>query len=474
MKLQFLSLAAGFAYLAQAGDVRQLGDSDFKSAIASEDLALVKFYAPWCGHCKKMAPEYEKAATTLAANDPPVMLAEVDCTVHQDTCQKHGVSGYPTLKIFRNGEASEYNGGRSANDFVKIMAGQAGPASAEIKDVAKVEKVLNSQANVVIGFFESEKADGFSAFTKAANELRESVKFSHTFSAEVAAAAGAEVGQVVLFRPKVMKSKFEDQTIVYDKEKFSAGLIRNWAIEKAPGLAPVVEPQDFNNMGFPRVVSIFNVNYDLDPKGTQYWRNRVMKVAQNYPDLKFAVGAYESWGGLVNELGLNFDKSPIVVLFKDAGSKYVMNAEFDPKGVAFGQFLDDFQADKLTKHVKSEEEPASQGANLKLTANNFDTHVDGSKDAFIKFHAPWCGHCKSLAPKWEEMAAEFENDENVVIGEMDATANDVPPQFEVSGFPTMYWVPKGSLGNPVKYQQARETKDLVNYVKNNRAGKDEL
>ena len=68
-----------------------------------------------CGHCKRLAPEYEKAATTLAADDPPIPLAKVDCPANNALCSEYGVTGYPTLKIFRGGEySSDYQGPRSA------------------------------------------------------------------------------------------------------------------------------------------------------------------------------------------------------------------------------------------------------------------------------------------------------------------------------------------------------------------------
>ena len=75
-------------------------------------ICIISFHR--CGHCKKLAPEYEVAATTLKNNDPPIPIAKVDCTAETKTCEKYGVSGYPTLKIFKNGQfASEYNGERS-------------------------------------------------------------------------------------------------------------------------------------------------------------------------------------------------------------------------------------------------------------------------------------------------------------------------------------------------------------------------
>lgn len=84
-------------------DVVHLTESNFDSTLQSESSVLVMFYAPWCGHCKNMKPEYEKAAATMKKEKIPGILAAVDVTKETALAEKHNVRGFPTIKYFRDG-----------------------------------------------------------------------------------------------------------------------------------------------------------------------------------------------------------------------------------------------------------------------------------------------------------------------------------------------------------------------------------
>lgn len=80
-----------------------LTDETFNATVEQEPLMMVYFFAPWCGHCKRLNPDYEKAAQTLWDNTPRIKLAKVDATVETALARRFDVQGYPTLLVFRNG-----------------------------------------------------------------------------------------------------------------------------------------------------------------------------------------------------------------------------------------------------------------------------------------------------------------------------------------------------------------------------------
>jgi len=114
-----------------ATSVLHLDDGSFDRTLAQKKKTLVMFYAPWCGHCKKMKPEYSLAAQELESGKKksPYILAAVDATKSAATAQKFNIEGYPTLKYFENGE-HKYDVGqaRTQQELVDWMKNPQAPA----------------------------------------------------------------------------------------------------------------------------------------------------------------------------------------------------------------------------------------------------------------------------------------------------------------------------------------------------------
>lgn len=157
MKLAVFALA--FLALAFADEITKdegvlvLTEKNFEQALSENEFVLVEFYAPWCGHCKALAPEYAKAAGMLAEKDSPIKLGKVDATEESKLAEKHEVRGYPTLKFFKNGKAMEYNGGRTADTIVNWVEKKTGPPAVTIEDVEAAKKFVEDNTIAVFGFF---------------------------------------------------------------------------------------------------------------------------------------------------------------------------------------------------------------------------------------------------------------------------------------------------------------------------------
>jgi protein disulfide isomerase len=127
--LGYLAVALlGIASTASAEDVATLTTKIFDQHLKDNKHVLVEFYAPWCGHCKKLLPEYEKAASELKGK---VSLAKVDATEEKDLASKYNVKGFPTMVWFEDAKETEYDGGRTSETIVEWVKSMTGPAVIE-------------------------------------------------------------------------------------------------------------------------------------------------------------------------------------------------------------------------------------------------------------------------------------------------------------------------------------------------------
>ena len=121
---------------------------------------------------------------------------------------------------------------------------------------------------------------------------------------------------------------------------------------------------------------------------------------------------------------------------------------------------------KIAPFVKSQPVPKRKDGPVKTVVGKTfqDVVFDKSKDVFIEMYAPWCGHCKNLEPIYKNLAKDLKNEKNLVIAKLDATANDVPANYESQGFPTIYFAPANKKEEPLKYEGGRTLDDMKKYL----------
>lgn len=131
--------------------------------------------------------------------------------------------------------------------------------------------------------------------------------------------------------------------------------------------------------------------------------------------------------------------------------------------------LSAFISEKTGIKPKAAKKPES--AVKMLTDDNWDAEIGKDKDVIVAFTAPWCGHCKSLAPTWESVAADFASELGVTIAKVDCEAPNAKATAEKEGvksYPTIKYFPKGSKTG-IAYESGRAEKDVVDFM-NEKAG----
>ena len=187
-----------------------LDSNTFDDTLLKEDLLLVEFYAPWCGHCQRLAPEYERAAKQLAELEKPIKLAKVDATKETEIAKRFDVSGYPTLLVFRNGKPFKYSGGRDERAIVEYMKGQRVLPSTLFESALKLKKLLPLDWPSVVGLFQSESHPFFEVFIESAFAERErNYRFFHSFDPKVISSLKENTDSVIVFQSEFFSSKYE-------------------------------------------------------------------------------------------------------------------------------------------------------------------------------------------------------------------------------------------------------------------------
>lgn len=441
--------------------VPEYDDDNFEEN-QKHDISVGLFYSPDCGHCHKFMPHFETAMLQLEENDPKIAFFQVNCLDGGKlTCEREDVPAYPHIRMYIDGDFAEvYDGDRKADKLVKYLKTNFGYSSKELLNTMEIEKLLDSMDFVVLGYFE--KYTGLqTAFLKASFLLRDKAKFRHITSPHILYKLGL-TNNVILFKPKHFHNKFEEQNVSYTGHGDSKELI-NFIEDNYHGLVGHRSKKTLDDFQLPIVVAYYEIDYDHSPKLTNYWRNRILLVANKFQNVTFAISCKFEFENDLWKLGLNSSAydHPFVLAMDENEVYYMMEANFSVE--ALEAFVYNFTSGNLKPYIKSEPLPDENDDPVKiLVGKNFYEIMRNDRDTFIQFYTPWCMICLEFATAYEDLALEIGDD--VVIAKMNVAANDYPSFISIKSYPTFYLSRKGMFDNPLFYNGSLEVKEMIKFI----------
>eukprot|EP01017_Pseudomicrothorax_dubius_P035105 TRINITY_DN4878_c0_g5_i1.p1 TRINITY_DN4878_c0_g5~~TRINITY_DN4878_c0_g5_i1.p1 ORF type:complete len:485 (-),score=132.86 TRINITY_DN4878_c0_g5_i1:42-1496(-) len=457
-----LLFIGSLALYGPSSKVIKLTAANFDSqVIRSNQLWFVEFYAPWCGHCKKLAPEYAKAAKTLKALQPPIPLAKVDATVEKALKERFELKTYPMIRFFMNGKSVEYNRSRTANEIVNWVKRRTLPPSIELKTVNEAEKFIADSQVAVILF----GGEGTSAYETYVTEARifDDISFGHTSSVDIASKYGVDLSapRVVLFK------KFDEGRADFTGPLETEDLRNFLDINEVP----IVQP--FTTKTVKKIFSNNNPALILFREDDTASKNAEAALRQAAERIQRKI--IISVSGVRDPLGKHLADYvtiaeadiPTIRIIDPAHEelhKFILEGDINANSIV--KFYEDWASKLLKPHYRSEEIPETNNEPVKVVVGKSfkDFVMDERRDVLVEFYAPWCNHCKRLAPTYEAVAKRVSHIQNLVIAKIDASANEIEGQ-RVAGFPTIKFYPANNKLNPIDFKGERTEEGFVKFLK---------
>ncbi|KAG5277657.1 hypothetical protein AALO_G00089910 [Alosa alosa] len=408
-------------------------------------MHIVTGNAPWCGHCKQLEPVYAQAAAELKNSSAEARLAKVDATQEKELAEEFEVLSFPTLKFFTDGRranATDFSGKRTVQGILQWLNRRMGPSATSLTTTRAPESIDANNVTIV-GFFKSLDAEAVKVFYDVAMDVVD-VNFGifDDKRADLLVTEKLEKDEVVTFiRDNALELviEFNEQ----NAEKIFGSKVHNHILIF---LNTTLETHNALLSEYRDVASMF--------KG---------KVLFILIDVNGAVSH------VMKYFGLSESDAPAVRLINtDTVKKYAIPTGGDITMETLKSFCQGVLDGDIKPHMMSQEVPEDwdQKPVKVLVGKNFQSVVfDETKNVFVEFYAPWCGHCKELAPIWDQLAEKYKDRDDIIIANMDATANEVEG-VSVSGFPTLKYFPAGAEKKAVDYTGKRDLETFSKFLDN--------
>ncbi|VDK87931.1 unnamed protein product [Litomosoides sigmodontis] len=220
------------------------------------------FYAPWCAHCKRLAPVWEHVGHTLADRQSLVRVAKLDCTRYTNTASALNIRGYPTIIFFRNGKEMVYEGERKKESIIDFAIKAAGPMVGIIENVQQLSQMRRNLKEPFFVYVDENQDTGFpelfDKYSSIAEMLFSSTRFFRAKRDVFPKAVSIpEIPSVIVFK--------DSEYLIYQREK---GSLSDWIHSERWSLMPLVAPTNVKEVGRMRMLVLAIVNMVERRNGT--------------------------------------------------------------------------------------------------------------------------------------------------------------------------------------------------------------
>jgi len=395
----------------------------------------------------------------LAEKGSPIALAKLDATEEPKIAEQFEVRGYPTLKFFRNGKDTEYNGGRTADTIVSWLEKKTGPAAKTLATVDEAKAFVADNDIAIIGFFDSVDSDGAKAFLAAAGNMDD---FPFAITSEAAVLAEYKAAGVVIFKNfDEGRNDMEGEVTEESVTAFVAGNSLPLVVDFSQDTAQKIFSGDIKShllLFMSGAAEDHAAKVEIARGIAKDYKGQMLFVTINTDE--------EDHKRIMEFFGMEESELPsmrIIKLEEDMSKFKPASTELSDSNIR--AFVKSYLAGELKPHLMSEEIPEDWDKEpvKVLVAKNFEEVAkDTAKDVLVEFYAPWCGHCKQLTPVWEKLGEKYKDHESIIIGKMDATANELE-DIKVQGFPTIKLIQK-ETNKIIDYNGERTLDGFVKFL----------
>jgi len=368
--------------------------------------------------------------------------------------------------LYSNGRDTEYNGGRTADTIFSWVMKKTGPSSEEVS-CEKLSEKATGKLN--LAYFGDLDGYDFEAFMVASKDgsIADNFSFFHTADKECASKFGTSAPGVALIRT------FDNSPLSFvatDGEPLAVSDIIRFASDNSvPTL--ITFSEDYIEPIFAKKNAALMLFADDED---QHHSTVFAEASKAHKGKILFVRSGASEGiqtKLAEFVGVTKDMLPTLRLIQpteEGIKKFRYDEKLSDLSVEnLGQWVEEFRSGKLSPFLKSEEIPETQeGAVHVVVGKSFEQVVmDPTKDVLVKYYAPWCGHCKKLAPIWDELAQHYADVNDLVIAKFDATTNEVDG-VDIRSYPTLRFYSKDNKAG-VDYSEGRELEDFKVWLDEN-------